>query len=78
MYDYDDCDDYDRDYDDDLIDGVGFADEGGNSSLRAATASNPRNLPCPSCGEEDRLTALDVKRHYQCNACADRCERGGP
>lgn len=59
-----------------LIDGVGFADPGGNSSLRAETPTNPRNLPCPTCGEENRLTPLDQKRGYQCNTCADRCERG--
>jgi hypothetical protein len=28
-----------------------FADPGGNSALRRASASNPRNLPCPNCGE---------------------------
>lgn len=68
-----------RDYGDDYdspIDGVGFADPGGNSSLRAETEDNPRNLPCPSCGEENRLTPLDVRAGYQCNTCADQCERG--
>ena len=35
--------------DDELIDGVGFADPGGRSALRAATRNNPRNLPCPTC-----------------------------
>ena len=49
----------------------------GNSSLRKATKSNPRNQPCPTCKQPDRLTAKDVRLHYQCNACADRCERGG-
>ena len=63
----------DRDY---LIDGVGFADPGGNSALRAATRSNPRNLPCPTCGEPNRLTPADRARGYQCNSCADRAERG--
>ena len=60
-------------YDEDLIDGVGFARDG--SALRAATPENPRNQPCPTCGERDRLTPLDVKRGYQCDTCA---ERGGP
>ena len=60
--------------DDDLIDGVGFAQEG--SALRAATPENPRNLPCPTCGEPDRLTPLDRARGYQCDTCADRAERG--
>jgi hypothetical protein len=56
------------------IDGVGFADPGGRSALRAETPDNPRNLPCPTCGEPDRLTPLDRIRHYQCNVCADRAE----
>lgn len=60
----------------DPIDGVGFANPGGNSALRAATPSNPRNLPCPNCGEPDRLTPIDKARGYQCDACADRAERG--
>lgn len=58
----------------DLIDGVGFADPGGNSALRAATKSNPRNLPCPTCKEPNRLTPIDVAKSYQCNRCADRDE----
>jgi hypothetical protein len=62
--------------DEDLIDGVGFADPGGNSALRAATPDNPRNLPCPNCGEENMLTPADVARHYQCDGCADALERG--
>lgn len=72
-----------EDYDDDedsqnfLIDGVGFADPGGRSALRAATRSNPRNLPCPTCGEPDRLTPLDKRAGYQCNSCADRDEGRG-
>lgn len=49
----------------------GFADPGGRSALRAATAKNPRNLACPTCGGENRLTAADVRRGYQCNRCAD-------
>jgi len=59
---------------DDLIDGVGFADPGGRSALRAATKNNPRNLPCPTCGEPNRLTRIDKLRGYQCNECADRAE----
>lgn len=58
----------------DMIDGVGFADPGGRSALRAATKRNPRNLPCPTCGRPDRLTALDKRRGYQCDSCADRAE----
>jgi len=54
-----------------------FADPGGNSALRAASRSNPRNLPCPSCGAKNALTPADRARGYQCNRCADRDERGG-
>ena len=53
----------------------GFANEG--SALRTASARNPRNLPCPSCGAPNRLTPADRARGYQCNACADQQERGG-
>ena len=89
MDDYDDClmDDFD-DYlssgyddnlmsdDDDNIDGVGFADPGGRSALRRETKSNPRNRPCPTCGEENVLTPADERAGYQCDRCADRDERG--
>jgi len=71
-----DPDDYD-DRDDYLIDGVGFADPGGRSALRAATRRNPRNLPCPTCGKKNRLTPLDRRRGYQCDECADRAEGRG-
>ena len=64
----------DDDDDDSLIDGVGFARSG--SALRCATASNPRNLPCPNCGGENLLTEIDRMRGYQCDNCADRAERG--
>lgn len=57
-------------------DRIEFADPGGNSALRAATKSNPRNLPCPTCGAPDRLTPADRARGYQCDECADRLERG--
>lgn len=73
----DEFDDDPFENEDDPIDGVGFADPGGNSALRAATPSNPRNLPCPDCGEPNRLTPLDVQRGYCCDSCADRKERGG-
>ena len=65
------------DYDDEPIDGVGFADPGGRSALRAATRRNPRNLPCPTCGEPNRLTPLDRARGYQCDEGADRAEGRG-
>lgn len=47
------------------------------SALRAASKRNPRNLPCPTCGAANRLTPADRQRGYQCDACADRDERGG-
>jgi len=67
-------DDCEYDEDEELIDGVGFAQEG--SALRAATATNPRNLPCPNCGTENVLTPIDRQRGYQCDACANAAERG--
>jgi len=57
--------------------GIAFADPGGTSALRAATARNPRNLPCPTCRAPDRLTPADRAQGYQCDACADRAESGG-
>ena len=61
----------------DLIDGVGFADPGGRSALRAATRNNPRNLPCPNCGRKNMLTPADRARGYQCDICADSAEGFG-
>lgn len=58
------------------IDGVGFADPGGKSALRAETKKNPRNLPCLTCKQPNRLTSVDRKRGYQCDECADRTEQG--
>lgn len=65
-----------EDYEDYLIDGVGFADPGGRSALRAATRNNPRIYPCPTCGRKNMLTKIDVQRHYQCDRCADAAEMG--
>lgn len=53
-----------------------FADPGGNSALRAATRSSPRNLPCPTCDEPNRLTRKDRALGYQCDLCADAVEMG--
>lgn len=70
-------DDYEYyDYDEDVELDLMFADPGGNSALRAATPDNPRNLPCPTCGEENRLTPADKRRGYQCDACANQLEMG--
>jgi len=53
-----------------------FADPGGRSALRRATRRNPRNLPCPTCKQPNRLTPADRAAGYQCDACADRDEGG--
>lgn len=68
--------DYDPDYDHDE-DSLDFAEPGGRSALRAATKNDPRDLPCPTCHAPNRLTRRDVALSYQCDACADRAERGG-
>lgn len=51
-----------------------FENPGGRSALRASSKSNPRNLPCPTCGQPNRLTPKDVSLGYQCNSCADKDE----
>lgn len=61
-------------HNDDYDDRSMFQSPGGTSALRRATRYNPRNLPCPTCGEPNRLTPADVRQHYQCDACADRAE----
>lgn len=70
---------YDDSYEDDYdpIDGVGFADPGGHSALRAETEDNPRNLSCPTCKTENVLTPADRARGYQCDQCANRAEGWG-
>jgi hypothetical protein len=74
------CDDYNRHVEPDEVpdeyweDEEEFADPGGRSALRAASPTNPRNLPCPTCGAPDRLTPADRARGYQCDSCADRAE----
>ena len=64
-------------YGDDYSD---FQDPGGRSALRRASRRNPRNLPCPTCKQPNRLTPKDRALGYQCDACADRdegCSFGG-
>lgn len=51
-----------------------FAHPGGRSALRAATRTNPRNLPCPTCHRKNALTPKDRARGYQCDRCADADE----
>lgn len=76
---YDECPLYTDDPIDDLDrdDEPAFADPGGRSALRAASKTNPRNLPCPTCHEPNRLTPADRAWGYQCDSCADSLERGG-
>ena len=68
-----------RSYDDydDGEDRSEFAEPFGTSALRAVSATNPRNLPCPTCGEPNRLTPKDKDLGYQCDSCADRAEGMG-
>ena len=75
---YEDDHDEECDYDDCEDDDIAFADPGGRSALRAATPDNPRELPCPTCGGENRLTPADVALGYQCDECADAAEGHGP
>lgn len=60
-------------YDEDEIE---FASPGGRSALRAAGRGNPRNLPCPTCKQPNRLTPKDKALGYQCDSCADAQEFG--
>lgn len=69
--DFDTQDDLDRDEACDA-----FADPGGRSALRASSKRNPRNLPCPTCRQPNRLTPQDRSLGYQCDSCADRDEGG--
>lgn len=77
--DEDEEDEESRRYYEDILDmDMEFADPGGRSALRAATPDNPRDRPCPSCGQKDVLTPLDVSLGYRCDACAERDEGHGP
>lgn len=44
------------------------------SALHAASKRNPRDLPCPTCKQPNKLTAADKAAGYQCDDCADREE----
>ena len=67
-----------QDYEPDEWDGMceRFADPGGESALYCESESNPRNLPCPNCGEENVLTPADRASGYQCDVCAQQQEMG--
>ena len=65
---YDEYDDDDRSM---------FAEPHGTSALRASSKRNPRNLPCPTCKQPNRLTPKDTALGYQCDTCADHAENGG-
>ena len=62
------------DYDDECGGRIHFANKG--SALRASSARNPRNLPCPSCERPNKLTPADRAQGYQCDRCADAAEGG--
>lgn len=64
-------------YDNDNTYGIRFAEPGGRSALRAASRTNPRSYPCPTCKEPNRLTPADKAKGYQCNQCADKDEGYG-
>ncbi len=66
----------DIDWPDDFCREDEFAEPGVNSALRAESPTNPRNLPCPNCGQQNRLTPKDVALGYQCNECAQQVEMG--
>lgn len=72
--------DYDRfddlSYDEQEEPAERFADPCGNSALHPSSRRNPRNLPCPNCGEPNRLTPADRAKGYQCDSCADALEWG--
>ena len=59
-------------------DRLAFATPGGRSALRAATVDDPRDQPCPTCKQPNRLTRADRRQGYQCDRCADSLEGGGP
>lgn len=61
-------------YDEDDEEEIAFKCKG--SALRAATRTNPRVHPCPTCGRKNMLTKKDVALHYQCDYCADKAEMG--
>ena len=69
--------DWDDDRDEEFQYHREFADPGGRSALRAASRTNPRNLPCPRCKSPNRLTPKDKAHGYVCDSCADKAERGG-
>jgi hypothetical protein len=73
---YDDEKDFYEDDYDLYNERIMFADPYGKSALRAASDSNPRNLPCPTCQAPNRLTPADRSLGYQCNDCADQDEFG--
>ena len=80
-YDYNDYEDY-YSYSDLEAQSFSFLDQNmtrfasTGSALRAACPNNPRNIPCPTCGEPNRLTPIDQQLGYQCDECADNCENG--
>lgn len=50
-----------------------FRDPGGKSAL----GPGKRTETCPTCGRPNMLTKADVRKHYQCDFCADEAEGRG-
>jgi len=48
--------------------------ERAGSALRRSSYNNPKNLPCPTCKQPNKLTPADVRQGYQCDDCANREE----
>jgi hypothetical protein len=55
-----------------LVDRERFQYPGGSSALRRQTKNNPRNLPCPTCKQPNKLTPADVRSGYKCEECTNR------
>ena len=63
-----------NDYHDDDIAARAAIFRSPTSALRRAGKRNPRNLPCPTCKEPNRLMPADRAQGYQCDSCADHDE----
>lgn len=73
MWDYPD---WDGDHDPDSPAYRQWRFAGPATALHRPRKGNPRNLPCPTCKQPNLLTRKDQEAGYQCDACADRDERG--
>lgn len=46
------------------------------SKINKYNKAHKQRFPCPTCGEEDALSAWEKSKGYQCNKCADAEEFG--